>query len=766
MLSDELRQTAENFLPTTLDALSTLCGDIARAEPNIDLATLVPAATLSAFNDIVTNMVSDSKTRQYIRALQSSKWCLPPWRAYLDLGTLRSRDFMAALNKMTDVLDYPTALRFLDEARDSRQSAPTRGVSKTSDRTAKDVTVALQLSGAPAAIRAPRVTSKKRKRAVVGAGRDEEGKEKLGSGDMTDDEFMAGSNSDSEDGTDEERDSRRNNLQRDDDAKAGANQEVGNHRHMGGGIEAAFDGHDNHDNHGICKKQKTSPDEGESVDRLSNNNDNDLEGDFSNVIEPGSDSEQASPPADHHTGSRTEVASVYPGAFGHASRRPELGLSTPSSCIVSPNQLVRSRPGPFAQVHPTPLRHPLKFAGFPLTPEHTSSTKVGVQARLLSQRGTYPLPASPPATLLKTASQMLSLCEQSRTSEPVGRASKVIEIGDDLENGTPKARSEGLSDRAFDSLQNTRWLSSDAVFGLLLLFNPDPERIFVVDPGLMDGTGIPMMPSTLQECHRKLLFPFCWSDRHWTIGVFDRDRMSTEVYDPLHSPETLRDTAAAIDQMLVCIGAANDARTITQSISKTELKQSNGYDCGIYASVVGIFWMFQTPIPLMIEPSIWRYAGRLALSSVEPHLVLAASEMPAVPPTLPACPPDTTAEEACADVRKYIVANEVVLHNPIESPDYTQISSFASRVAATELDAHTLRQNLCVQLNRELRLREETSRCPSLPVPTKLKKIRAVLAGVEAVKEGLRQERDVASQFVGILKERAKRCSAKEIDSM
>ncbi|SMR64770.1 unnamed protein product [Zymoseptoria tritici ST99CH_3D1] len=266
MLSDELRQTAENFLPTTLDALSTLCDNIERAEPNTDLASLMPAATLSAFNDIVMNMVPDPKTRQYMRALQSSKWRLPPWRAYLDLRSLRSREFMAALNKMTDVLDYPTALRFLNQARDSRQSAPARGVSKTSHRTAKDVTVALQLSGAPAAVLAPLLASQKRKRAVVGTGHDDEGKEELGSGDMTNDEIMADSDSDGEDGTDEKRDDSRNNLQRDDDAKAGPNQELGNRDHMGDGIEANFDGDDND---GIYKKRKSSRDEVESNNRLS-----------------------------------------------------------------------------------------------------------------------------------------------------------------------------------------------------------------------------------------------------------------------------------------------------------------------------------------------------------------------------------------------------------------------------------------------------------------------------------------------------------------
>lgn len=712
MVSAELQQALADFKPDCTHTFVQLCTALENEVPDVDIKQHFSAEHLDIIDTLVLRTcVKDDKSRQHLKALGKTAWALPPHRALLDLrsAALCSRSLLAALRELSTRVEYSIALRYMDEARDTRHAgAASRGVSQKADRTTDDIAKALDRCSVIGLVRSPR---RKRKRGHVTLHEEEE-------------EAKVGREEQQQEEGDEGR-GQRSRRRKENIAVAARRHHPSRFSPIpsgdGGQSELSVE-------HGRGRPH--------NIDNAPSDLDEDSDFDHGLPLTPSSDdlqlqdahSESASPPR-----LASRAASTAPSIPA-----PEFFEPPPHSPAIALEMAVQMRP-------------------------HDPNTKQATEECDDATAGQTLIPS--------TAAASRSHSNTHATALPVPSDDNKDPDNEDPDHENPGNEdpdiADALSTRAFDSLGAARWLTTEALLGLLTLFNPDPEHYFLVEPSLLDPANVPKKPRSLQDSHRILLFAFSNGGVHWTLGIFDRDRRCLEVYDPLNQQKLMDDTRSAIQRFLNSGLAMDSSTPIIQAPANRTLQQGNNYDCGIFCAVYGILSMLGKAVAATITPRIWRHVGRLALAD-KSNLNAGVFELATSDWSLPAAftmPSSQVRDEIQRAQEKHAAASSATLE------ECETILRAAEQVALGERTAHELRELRRAQLVNELRIRGECSSAfrgisQRLPIPAKLRKLEAVVLGIQEAKAAISRDEGGFEEYLAALKQYAKDKFAEEIDMM
>ncbi|KAK5163060.1 uncharacterized protein LTR77_010995 [Saxophila tyrrhenica] len=153
---------------------------------------------------------------------------------------------------------------------------------------------------------------------------------------------------------------------------------------------------------------------------------------------------------------------------------------------------------------------------------------------------------------------------------------------------------------AVRSLADGQWLTTTAVLHGAALFNPSGKVWHVPEPVVVTGGGSPRR--RLESSHQDIVVFVNWHSSHWTVGITFTATGEVCLYDPLHRESYIDGTFDRV----VALAPSLPGRGWRRSAGRSQLKQDNSDDCGIYAIVFAAYTMCGEPLPSRIVPEVWR----------------------------------------------------------------------------------------------------------------------------------------------------------------
>lgn len=169
--------------------------------------------------------------------------------------------------------------------------------------------------------------------------------------------------------------------------------------------------------------------------------------------------------------------------------------------------------------------------------------------------------------------------------------------------------------KAIERLNNSEWLSTTAIQGILEIFLAGSDTCYLLESGYITcNVGSAQVRCRrmrgLKPSHKCILSIINHQEQHWTVAVIERDSSTVQLYDPLH---TSKYRSAAEDIVRGFLDAHSnqlevDAWRYYDALPRDDsrLLQSNGIDCGVYAIVYSLTVLHQKSYPTKIAPMIWR----------------------------------------------------------------------------------------------------------------------------------------------------------------
>jgi len=191
----------------------------------------------------------------------------------------------------------------------------------------------------------------------------------------------------------------------------------------------------------------------------------------------------------------------------------------------------------------------------------------------------------------------------------------------------PHATPEG----AVASLLPNAWLTGGAVFLAIELFNPDPARWHLVQPGAVSTSEMPkeVRYRCLKPSHEHVVVQLNLNANHWNIVIIDLQAHRVQLYDPFDRVENRTVARRAISKFLPALSRGPVEWKYESAICS--LRQQDSHNCGIYCAVFAISAMCGFDCPLAIRPDLWRRvfaAGIAAKHSISPDVYLHITQAP------------------------------------------------------------------------------------------------------------------------------------------
>jgi len=176
-------------------------------------------------------------------------------------------------------------------------------------------------------------------------------------------------------------------------------------------------------------------------------------------------------------------------------------------------------------------------------------------------------------------------------------------------------------------LPGMQLLTSAVTNGLLMVHNDD---FVIIDHEYFHSDANTVLRINLQKRVKKVLMPLhhISPHKHWTLCCMDLVTGLVQYYDPL---DDSRYFLLVKDRLLSLCRKFIDRREHGEKIEpKLELmkgpRQNNGYDCGVYVAVAGLYLLAELEIPQSVPCNLWRLVLRSALSQTpESWLSMASS---------------------------------------------------------------------------------------------------------------------------------------------
>ncbi|KAL8736635.1 MAG: hypothetical protein Q9166_000001 [cf. Caloplaca sp. 2 TL-2023] len=122
-------------------------------------------------------------------------------------------------------------------------------------------------------------------------------------------------------------------------------------------------------------------------------------------------------------------------------------------------------------------------------------------------------------------------------------------------------------------------------------------------------------PLSLDPCERVVIAPL-YHDRHWVLAVWDMNQRKISYFNSLTGYGSID---RKIMQMTVDVGKSLDGADDWCVEAKPCPQQTNGVDCGVYASVLALHLMAGIPIPIEVPVQAWRFVFAMLIDANSPH---------------------------------------------------------------------------------------------------------------------------------------------------
>ncbi|KAF2160072.1 hypothetical protein M409DRAFT_29517 [Zasmidium cellare ATCC 36951] len=177
---------------------------------------------------------------------------------------------------------------------------------------------------------------------------------------------------------------------------------------------------------------------------------------------------------------------------------------------------------------------------------------------------------------------------------------------------------------AIHSCSDGQWMSSTAIFDILDAFNPDPDRIVIVESGFLDvdRPAVATQISRVRQftsTHTILIVPLYVPHNHWSVAIFLFDVHTVVLYDPLRKDRVCQKARQVVEHFVdsdFIKFRTDDGIQWEIEDNQAGLRQTNTLDCGVYTIIVALATAADRDLPREVCPALWRRAFRECLRAL------------------------------------------------------------------------------------------------------------------------------------------------------